>query len=93
MVAAAHVSAKRAGLPPEDIKEMEAAIKLYDLPTRLPKALPLNKILERVFADKKFIDGKIRFVVTPKLGSAFLADNISIRDLESGLQAIETSQT
>jgi 3-dehydroquinate synthase len=93
MVAAAHVSAKRAGLPEEDIKEIEAAIKLYDLPTRLPKALPLNKILERVFADKKFIDGKIRFVVTPKLGSAFLSDNITIRDLESGLQAIETSQT
>ena len=93
MVAAAHVSAKRAGLAEEDIKEIEAAIKFYDLPTRLPKALPLNKILERVFADKKFIDGKIRFVVTSKLGSAFLSDNITIRDLESGLQAIETSQT
>jgi 3-dehydroquinate synthase len=93
MMAAAHVSAKRAGLPEEDVKEIEAAIKLYDLPTRLPKALALNKILERVFADKKFIDGKIRFVVTPKLGSAVLADNITIQDLESGLQAIETSRT
>jgi 3-dehydroquinate synthase len=93
MMAAAHVSAKRAGLPEEDVKEIEAAIKLYDLPTRLPKALALNKILERVFADKKFIDGKIRFVVTPKLGSAVLADNITIQDLESGLQALETSRT
>jgi len=92
MIAAARVSANRAGLPEEEVKEIEAAIKHYDLPTRLPKALPLSKILERVFADKKFVDGKIRFVVTSKLGSAFLADNITIQDLESGLQAIETSQ-
>jgi len=92
MIAAAHVSANRAGLSEEEVKEIEVAIKHYDLPTRLPKALPRSKILERVFADKKFVDGKIRFVVTSKLGSAFLADNITIQDLESGLQAIETSQ-
>ena len=92
MIAAAHVSANRAGLPEEEVKEIEVAIKHYDLPTRLPKALPRSEILERVFADKKFVDGKIRFVVTSKLGSAFLADNITIQDLESGLQAIETSQ-
>jgi 3-dehydroquinate synthetase len=69
------------------------AIKLFDLPTQLPPELSRSKILERVFADKKFIDGKIRYVVTPKLGSALLADNVTIRDLEFGLQAIEPSQT
>jgi 3-dehydroquinate synthetase len=93
MIAAAHVSAKRSGLPEEDIKEIETAIKLFDLPTQLPSDLSRSKILERVFADKKFIDGKIRFVVTPKLGSALLADNVTIEDLESGLQAIEPLQT
>jgi hypothetical protein len=31
--------------------------------------------------------------VTPKLGCAFLADNVTIEDLESGLQAIEPPQT
>jgi 3-dehydroquinate synthetase len=66
---------------------------LFDLPTQLPRELSRTKILERVFADKKFVDGKIRFVVTPKLGSALLADNVTVEDLESGLQAIEAPQT
>src|ERR1700736_1128986 len=57
MIAAAHVSAKRAGLSEGDIKEIETAIKLFDLPTQLPGELSRSKILERVFADKKFIDG------------------------------------
>ncbi len=93
MIAAAHVSAKCAGLPEEDINEIESAIKLFDLPTQLPDELSRSKILERVFADKKFVDGKIRFVVTSKLGCAFLADNVTLQDLESGLQAIEPPQT
>ena len=52
--------------------------------------LSLSKILEKVFADKKFVDGKIRFVVTPRLGCALLADNMTIEDLESGLQSDRT---
>jgi 3-dehydroquinate synthase len=93
MMAAAHVSAKRAGLPEEDIQEIETAIKLFDLPTRLPLDLSRSKILERVFADKKFIDGKIRFVVARTLGCASLADNVTLQDLEFGLQAIEPLRT
>ena len=93
MMAAAQVSARRAGLAQESIRELESAIKLFDLPTQLPDELSRSKILERVFADKKFIEGKIRFVVTPQLGSAYLADNITIQDLESGLRAIESPQT
>jgi 3-dehydroquinate synthase len=89
MMAAAHVSAKRAGLPAEEIQEIETAIKFFDLPTRLPNELSRKKILERVFADKKFIDGNIRFVVAHKLGCASLADNVTVQDLEFGLQAIE----
>jgi 3-dehydroquinate synthase len=89
MMAAAHVSSKRAGLPEEDFREIETAIKRFDLPTQLPSDLSRGKILERVFADKKFVDGKIRFVVTPKLGCAQLADNVTLEDLESSLQAIE----
>jgi 3-dehydroquinate synthetase len=52
-----------------------------------------TRILEKVFADKKFVNGKIRFVVTPKLGNATLAENITREDLESALKAIDPSQT
>ncbi len=93
MIAAAHVSAARAGLTEEGIKEIEAAIKLFDLPTQLPDQLSRSKIMERVFADKKFVDGKIRFVVTPRLGCALLANNVTLQDLESALESIEPSRT
>jgi 3-dehydroquinate synthetase len=55
----------------------------------LPSELSRRRILEAIFADKKFVDGKIRFVITPRLGTAVLADNITIKDLEFGLEAIE----
>src|SRR3984957_6373130 len=93
MVAAARVSAERAGLPENDVKELPSVISRLGPPTRMPDRLPRSQILEKVFADKKFENGKIRFVVTPRLGSALLAENITIEDLESGLKAIDPSQT
>jgi 3-dehydroquinate synthase len=93
MVAAAYVSAERADLQEEDIKMLMNVIRRFDLPTKLPGRLSRSQILEKVFADKKFVNGKIRFVVTPRLGSALLAENITVEDLEAGLSAIDPSQT
>jgi 3-dehydroquinate synthase len=93
MVAAAQVSAERAGLQENEVKELLSVISQLGLPTRMPDRLPRSQILEKVFADKKFVNGKIRFVVTPRLGSALLVENITIEDLESGLRAIDPSQT
>ena len=92
MVAAAQISAERAGLQKQEIEELVGLIRRFDLPTKLPESLPRSQILDKVFADKKFVNRKIRFVVTPKLGSAFLAENITVEDLESGLKAIDPSQ-
>ena len=89
MIAAAHISARCAGLPAEDLQEIEAAIRQFDLPTKLPSELSRRRILKAIFADKKFVEGKIRFVVTPRLGTAALVDNLTVKDLEFGLEAIE----
>jgi 3-dehydroquinate synthase len=93
MVAAAHVSAKRAGLPKSEIDELVSLIRRLELPTKLPNGLSQSEILQKVFTDKKFVHGKIRFVVTPKLGSARLADDITLEDLQSGLRSIDPLQT
>jgi 3-dehydroquinate synthase len=91
MIAAAHISMKCAALSAEDLQEIESAIKRFELPTRLPSELSRRRILDTISVDKKFVEGKIRFVVTSRLGSAKLADNITMKDLEFGLQAIEPS--
>ena len=93
MVAAAHLSGERAGLQKEEIEELVDVIRRLDLPVKLPDGLSRTRILEKVFADKKFVNGKIRFVVTSKLGSATLAENITREDLESALEAIDPAQT
>src|SRR5215469_17629591 len=51
MIAAAHISARCAGLPAEDLHEIESAIKHFELPTKLPSELSRRRILEAVFAD------------------------------------------
>src|SRR5271165_5423395 len=90
MIAAAHVSAKRAGLPEEEIQELVSAISHFDLPTVLPRQLSRSDILKKVFADKKFADGQIRFVVTNRLGEARVAHDLTAEDLEFGLRSIES---
>jgi 3-dehydroquinate synthase len=90
MVAAAHLCAKRAGLPEEDVQELIETIKDFDLPTVLPRDMSRSQILKKVFADKKFSDGQIRFVVTSRLGAARLARDFTTEDLEFGLKSIES---
>jgi 3-dehydroquinate synthetase len=93
MVAAAQVSAERAGLQREEVEELVNVIRRLELPVKFPDGLSQTRILEKVFADKKFVNGKIRFVVTSKLGSATLAEDITREDLESALKAIDPAQT
>src|ERR1700730_5956578 len=93
VVAAAHVSAARAGLPKEEVEELVSVIRHLELPTKLPGGILQKQILEKVFADKKFVNGRIRFVVSPKLGIATLAENITFADLEFGLSQIDLLST
>jgi 3-dehydroquinate synthase len=88
MIAALDVSVRRAGLSAEEAKRVKAVIERYELPNRLPGEISLAAILSTVFADKKFVDGRIRFVVSPQLGKAVLADDIVQADLELALDSI-----
>ena len=90
MVAAAHLCAKRVALPLEEVQELVSAISHFDLPTVLPRQLSRSDILKKVFADKKFADGQIRFVVTNRLGEARVAHDLTAEDLEFGLRSIES---
>jgi 3-dehydroquinate synthase len=92
MVAAAHVSVRRAGLPEHEVAELVEVIEHFHLPTKLPQHISRTEILRKALMDKKFVDGKIRFVVASRLGNAFLSSEVTVEDLEFGLAAIEASQ-
>ena len=87
IVAACAISVKRAGLPADQRTAIVDLIARFGLPTRLPQNFPRKKILDAVKFDKKFESGKIRFVVTPKIGVARLTSTVTLSDIR---EAVET---
>lgn len=88
IVAACAVSIKRAGLTSRQRDAVIDLLQRFDLPTCLPKNFPRNKILSAVKFDKKFENGKIRFVVTPRIGAAYLATDVTLNDIREAVAAL-----
>jgi 3-dehydroquinate synthetase len=72
---------KRAGLRTDQRAAIIDLLARFGLPTRLPRNFPRKKILDAVEFDKKFESGTIRFVVTPRIGAAYLANNVTLADI------------
>jgi 3-dehydroquinate synthase len=88
MVAAGEVSMKKAGLPKTDRDRIVDLLRKFGLPTQLPDNFPRAKIFDALKFDKKFSRGEIRFVVTPKIGSAKLASDVTMDDLRAAVETL-----
>jgi 3-dehydroquinate synthase len=86
IVAASAISIKRAGLSPDERDAIVALLRQFELPTRLPKSFPRRKIFDALPHDKKFEGGKIRFVVTPRIGTARLTNDATLDDIREAIQ-------
>ena len=86
IVAACAISVKRAGLPADQRAAIVDLLERFELPTRLPPKFPRKKILDAVRFDKKFESGKIRFVVTPRIGVAYVTDNVTLHDIREAVK-------
>jgi 3-dehydroquinate synthetase len=91
MRAAGWLSTKYAGLPIADHYQLIQLLKKLSLPVVLPNDIPTAAVMERVFADKKFHRGQIRFVLTSGFGSAFVSEKITRADLESAVESLRES--
>jgi 3-dehydroquinate synthase len=90
MVAAAHVSARRAGLSSGEIDQIVATLQARQLPVALPPDFPRAKIFEALPRDKKFEGGRIRFVVAHAIGRASVSTEVTMEDLEAAVAALFT---
>ena len=88
IVAASAISVKRAGLRPDQCAAIVDFLARFGLPTRLPRNFPRKKILDAVKFDKKFETGSIRFVVTPRIGTAYLANNVTLADIREAVESL-----
>jgi 3-dehydroquinate synthase len=88
IVAACAVSIKGAGLAPGQRDAVIDLLQRFDLPTRLPKNFPREKIFKALKFDKKFEQGEIRFVVTPRIGAAFLRSDVTLEDIHEAVDEL-----
>jgi 3-dehydroquinate synthase len=91
MRAAGWLSTKYAGLPPGDYHRLIHLLRQLSLPVVLQDEIPTAAVMGRVFADKKFHRGQIRFVLTSGFGSAFVSEKITRTDLESAIESLRES--
>lgn len=85
MVAASKISVARAGLSLGDCEKILASLHARNLPTQLPANFPREEILAALAHDKKFSEGRIRFVVLRALGRAELSAAVTLEDLRSAI--------
>jgi 3-dehydroquinate synthase len=88
IVAACAISVKRAGLRPDQRAAIVDLLERFGLPTRLPPNFPRKKIFDAIRFDKKFEGGKVRFVVTPRIGSARITNDVTLNDIREAVKKL-----
>jgi 3-dehydroquinate synthase len=85
MIVACSISAKKAGLPKDQRAAIVDLLRGFELPVRLPPDFSREKIFEALAFDKKFEDGKVRFVVSSAIGSAHLSTDVTLNDIREAV--------
>ena len=88
MVAACEISVRQAGLSEAERGRIVETLRRFELPTSLPPEFPREKIREVIRFDKKFRDREVRYVVTPAIGSARLAADVTMEDIEAAIATL-----
>ena len=88
MVAACSISMKRAGLSATERDNVVTLLRNFELPTQLAAGVDREKIIDAIAHDKKFPAGKIRFVVTPKIGEAHVSSDVTTDDIRAAIAGL-----
>jgi 3-dehydroquinate synthase len=88
IVAACAISTNKAGLSADQRDAIVDLLEKFKLPIKLPKNFPRQKMFDAIKFDKKFEGGKIRFVVTPRIGSAHLSCDVTIQDIQEAVEEL-----
>lgn len=88
MVAACGISMKRAALSSRDRDDVVSLLKQFQLPAQLPAEVDRERVAAAVAHDKKFLGGKIRFVVAPRIGEAHVSNDVTMEDIREAIAAL-----
>ena len=79
---------RKAGLAPGEAARVRAKLADFGLPLAMPGDLPTDALIEAARRDKKFEGGRVRFVVCPHLGEAFVADDVTEGDIRRAIDSL-----
>jgi len=91
MAAALEISQRKAGLSAAEAQNVRDKLATFGLPLTLMADLSTDDLLAAARRDKKFTEGKIRYVLSPKLGAAFVAEDVSEEDIRTALDSLRES--
>jgi len=82
LVLATRLSVELGQLRTEAIERVENLVAAYQLPTRLQKPLPIDRLMLAMQRDKKTRGGKLRFVTMKALGDAITSEGVESKLVE-----------
>ena len=88
IVAAAHLSKEKAQLPQEDFDCILRNLERFKLPTKLPASLSTDSIMHSLLKDKKFAQGSVRFVLSPRIGEAFVSQDVTLEEIRAVIERL-----
>lgn len=88
LAAAAELSVRHAGLATAERDLILAELQHFNLPTRFPSDISIDAVMKALSTDKKFAAGEVRFVLTSRLGSAFVSSDLALDDIRSALKSL-----
>ncbi len=74
--AAAWLSSKISDLTSTELERLRASLAAFQLPLKLPAEMTNDNLLRRARMDKKYEQGKVRFVLLKHLGEAYVSSDV-----------------
>jgi len=88
MRAAAHLSRQVAGLSEVEYGQILDLLAYFRLPLVLDPEIATEKIMAALRTDKKFAAGEVRFVLTPRLGEAYLSREVTLDQIREAIELL-----
>jgi 3-dehydroquinate synthase len=88
LVAASHISVARGLMNNIQRDSVINLLIALDLPTRLPRAVPIAALLQAMRHDKKIASGRLRLILPVGLGSARIVDDVPNEIIEQAWQSV-----
>jgi 3-dehydroquinate synthase len=90
IVCAAHISMQKQYISSDEFYEIRDMLVPFDLPISITK-VDIDEIINLSKSDKKMDEGKIKFILLKKIGSAFIDDTVTENEMRLALEEINYS--